>query len=209
LGRAATASSSLRHGAWGVDAKPPYFPSLWRFCSTGHVWHSAKGRGVGINERENYLQTDAAINPGTAFYKMEILASLTDAGLRSSGLRFVTFFPLRCTSLAFCGIRDGVQAGLGDLFTALLASSIAAVFDPLECCINLVENVFVASEQSKREFLISIITPNLFAVGRYADGLGVVLQGIIFHLSHVSQQTCPQSQESFKMTLQVSVHHLR
>ena len=33
---------------------------------------------------------------------------------------------------ALCGIRDGVQAGLGNLFTALLAPAITAVFDPLD-----------------------------------------------------------------------------
>ena len=54
------------------------------------------------------------------------------------------------------------------LFAALLASAIAAVFDPLDCCFNLVEDVFVASEQGKREFLIGIVAPKLFHVGRYA-----------------------------------------
>jgi hypothetical protein len=58
----------------------------------------------------------------------------------------VAFLLLRSTSLALCGIRDGVQAGLGDLFTALLAPTIATVFDPLDCCFNLIEGVFVVSQ---------------------------------------------------------------
>jgi hypothetical protein len=45
-----------------------------------------------------------------------------------------------------CGIRDGVQAGPGDLFTALIAPAIAAVIDPPDGRFNLVEGVFVASD---------------------------------------------------------------
>ena len=40
----------------------------------------------------------------------------------------------------------------------------------------------------------------------YADGLGVVLQGIVFHARHVAQKACPQSQEFFKIELHVSSH---
>jgi hypothetical protein len=93
------------------------------------------------------------------------------------------------------------------LFTALLAPAKAAVLDPLKCCFNLIDDLFVASEQTEREFLIGIVTPKLFHVGRYAGGLAVVLQGIIFHLSHVTQKACPQSQEFFPMKRQVSVRH--
>jgi hypothetical protein len=76
-----------------------------------------------------------------------------------------------------------VQAGLGNLFAAPLTPAIAAVFDSVDCCFNLVEDAIVTSEQSEREFLIGIVTPKLFHVGRYAGGLAVVLQGIVFHLS--------------------------
>ena len=47
--------------------------------------------------------------------------------------------------------------------------------DPSDCCFNLVENVLVTSEQGEREFLIGIVAPKLFLVGRNADGLGMVL----------------------------------
>jgi len=77
----------------------------------------------------------------------------------------------------------------------------------LDCCFNLVEDVFVASEQGKREFLVGIVAPKLFRVGRYADGLGMVLQGIVFHVSHVTQKACPQSQEFVPMKRQFRVRH--
>ena len=129
------------------------------------------------------------------------------ACLQTVGLRPVVFFLLRSTSLALCCIRDGIQAGLGDLFTALLAPAIAAVFDPLDCRFNLVEDVFVASEQINCEFLIGIVTPKLFPVGRNAGGLAVVVQGIIFHLGHIAQKSCSQSEESCPIGRYVGVRH--
>ena len=120
---------------------------------------------------------------------------------------FVALFPLRGTMDAEGRIRDGLKARLGDFPAALLASVIGAVFNPLDCCFNLVENAFVAFEQTDREFLIGIVPPKLLHVGRYAGSLAVVLQGIIFHLGHVTQKACPQSQEPFPMKRQVSVRH--
>ena len=96
----------------------------------------------------------------------------------------LSFFLLRSTLYAICGIRDGVQAGLGDRSIALLAPAIAAVVDPLDCCFNLVEDAFVASEQSKREFLIGLVIGKFFHVGRYADGLAVILILELFGLTN-------------------------
>ena len=79
--------------------------------------------------------------------------------------RLRSIFLLRGTSHALCGIRDGVQAGLGDLFTALLAPAIAAVFDPLDGRFNLIESVLLASQQTQREFLIEVATAKLCHVG--------------------------------------------
>jgi hypothetical protein len=62
------------------------------------------------------------------------------------GERPVVFFLLRGTSDALCRIRYGFKAGLGDLHSARLALAIAAVFDPLECCFNLVEGVLFAPQ---------------------------------------------------------------
>ena len=120
---------------------------------------------------------------------------------------FVAFFPLRSTSHAICGIRDGIQAGLGYLFTARLAPAIAAVFDPLDCRFNLIEGVSVVFEQTKREFLIGVVTPKLCHIGRYAGGLAVVVQGIIFHLGAFALKSCPQSHKPFSMQREVGVRH--
>jgi hypothetical protein len=119
----------------------------------------------------------------------------------------VAFFLLRSTSLALCGIRDGVQAGLWDLFTARLALAETAVFDPLDCRFNLIELVFVVSQLTRREFPVGIVARKLLHVGRYAGGSAVGLQGIIFHLSHVTSNACPQSQEFLPMRRQVGVRH--
>jgi hypothetical protein len=81
------------------------------------------------------------------------------------------------------------------------------MFDPLDRCLSLVEDVFVASQQGKREFLIGIVTAKLYPVGRYADGLGVILQGTVFHLRHFTQKFCLQSQKSFKSELRFGVRH--
>ena len=116
-------------------------------------------------------------------------------------------FALRGASHALRGIRYGVQAGLGNLFAALLAPAIAAVFNPSDCRVNLVEDAFVASEQGKCELLIGIVAAKLFPVGRYADRLGMVLQGIVFHVSYVTQKACPQDHEFFIIELQLGIHH--
>ena len=121
---------------------------------------------------------------------------------------FVAFFLFESTSFALGGLRDGGQAGLGNLFTAPLASAVASIFDPCDRRFDLGEGVFLASEQTNREFLIGIVTPKFLHVGRYAGGLAVVLQGIILHLSHVTQKDCPQSQKSFPIKRQVRVRHL-
>ena len=104
------------------------------------------------------------------------------------------FFPvlLRSTSLALCGIRDGVQAGLGDLFTTLVAPAVAAVIDPLDRCFNLIESVFVASEQSNRQFLIGIVTPKLFHVSRNAFLLSLLMR-FCFILQKASEWTGRES----------------
>jgi hypothetical protein len=56
----------------------------------------------------------------------------------------VVFFLLRGTTDAQGRIRDGLKAGLGDPSTALLALTVAAVFDPLDCRFNLVEGVVLS-----------------------------------------------------------------
>jgi len=95
-----------------------------------------------------------------------------------------------------------------DLFTALLAPTIATVCDPPDRRINLVEDAFFATEQPEREFLIGTFAPKLSRVGWYAGGPGVVLQGIIFHLGHDTEELCPQGQESRPMKGQVGVGHV-
>ena len=72
----------------------------------------------------------------------------------------MAFFLLRGTSDAQCRIRNGFQAGLGDLHAAYLALAIAAILDPLECRFNLVEGVFFAPQQTQREFLIELPLPS-------------------------------------------------
>jgi len=94
-----------------------------------------------------------------------------------------------------------------DLFTALLAPTIATVCDPPDCRINLVEDASFATEQTEREFLIGTFAPKLSRVGRYAGGPGVILQSIIFHLGHDTEELCPQSEESRPMKSQVGVRH--
>jgi hypothetical protein len=47
--------------------------------------------------------------------------SLMTAKKTELRIKALAFFPLRSTSDAVCGIRNGVQAGLGDLSAAFLA----------------------------------------------------------------------------------------
>jgi hypothetical protein len=72
---------------------------------------------------------------------------------------FVALFLLCRASHALCGIRNGVQAGFGDIHAALLASAIVAVFDPLDCGINLIKGLFITSEKIKGEFLFGVVAP--------------------------------------------------
>ena len=60
----------------------------------------------------------------------------------------MAFFPLRCALNALCGIRDGVQAGLGDLSIAFLAPAIGAVVDPPDGRFNLIEGVLLTPQQA-------------------------------------------------------------
>ena len=55
-------SDSVEVGDWVLALGNPF--GLEGTVTAGIV--SAKGRGVGINERENFIQTDAAINPGNS-----------------------------------------------------------------------------------------------------------------------------------------------
>ncbi len=55
-------SKEVEVGDWVLALGEPF--GLEGTVTAGIV--SAKGRGIGINEREDYLQTDAAINPGNS-----------------------------------------------------------------------------------------------------------------------------------------------
>lgn len=55
-------SSAMEVGDWVVALGQPF--GLEGTVTTGIV--SAKNRGIGITERENFIQTDAAINPGNS-----------------------------------------------------------------------------------------------------------------------------------------------
>ena len=55
-------SKSVEVGDWVLALGEPF--GLEGTVTAGIV--SAKGRGIGINEREDYIQTDAAINPGNS-----------------------------------------------------------------------------------------------------------------------------------------------
>ena len=55
-------SSDMEVGDWVLALGEPF--GLQGTVTAGIV--SAKGRGIGINEREDYIQTDAAINPGNS-----------------------------------------------------------------------------------------------------------------------------------------------
>lgn len=55
-------SSKLEVGDWVLALGQPF--GLQGTVTAGII--SAKGRGIGISEREDYLQTDAAINPGNS-----------------------------------------------------------------------------------------------------------------------------------------------
>jgi serine protease Do len=55
-------SDAVEVGDWVLAVGHPF--GLEGTVTAGIV--SAKGRGIGINERENFIQTDAAINPGNS-----------------------------------------------------------------------------------------------------------------------------------------------
>jgi serine protease Do len=55
-------SSGVDVGDWVLALGEPF--GLQGTVTAGII--SAKGRGIGINEREDYIQTDAAINPGNS-----------------------------------------------------------------------------------------------------------------------------------------------
>ena len=55
-------SDQVEVGDWVLALGNPF--GLEGTVTAGII--SAKGRGIGINERENFIQTDAAINPGNS-----------------------------------------------------------------------------------------------------------------------------------------------
>lgn len=88
-------------------------------------------------------------------------------------------FLLRSTMDTTCRIKNGLQAGLGNLHATRLALTVAAVLDPLQRPINLFDGVFLAPQQTQGEFLIEIVAAKFCHVGRHTRGFAAVLvQGV-------------------------------
>jgi serine protease Do len=74
---------------------------------------SAKGRGIGINERENFLQTDAAINPGNSGGPLvnldgEVIGINTAISSRSGGNEGIGFaIPINLAKWVAKQLTDG------------------------------------------------------------------------------------------------------
>lgn len=85
-------SDQMEIGDWVLAVGSPF--GLELTVTAGII--SAKGRGVGINEREDYLQTDAAINPGNSGGPLlnlngEVIGINTAISSRSGGSEGVAF----------------------------------------------------------------------------------------------------------------------
>ncbi len=125
----------------------------------------------------------------------------------SGGLAYLALFLRRTLNAQGC-IGNGFKAELGDLLAALFAQTVAAVLDPLESPIDLVESILLAAQQTQGELLIEVIAAKLCHIAGHARRSAVVLvQGAIFHLRHIALKSCTQSQESFSMTRVVRFCH--
>ncbi len=107
-------SEGLRIGEWVVAAGSPF--GLGRSITSGIV--SATGRsGVGLNQLESYIQTDAAINPGNSGGPLvnlrgEIVGINTAIASRGGGFNGVGFaIPANLVRLTY---EDLVEDGVTD-----------------------------------------------------------------------------------------------
>ena len=102
-------SDSVEVGDWVLALGNPF--GLEGTVTAGIV--SAKGRGVGINERENYLQTDAAINPGNSGGPLvnlegEVIGINTAISSQSGGNEGIGFaIPINLAKWVAAQLSDG------------------------------------------------------------------------------------------------------
>ena len=114
----------------------------------------------------------------------------------------------RRTSNALGHIGNGLKTGLADSHAADLTPAITSIFDPFNRRFNLFKGVSLAVQETQREFLIEVAAAKFRHVGRHTGGAGmIVVQSTVGHLGHDASESCPQSQEPFKMGREVRRRH--
>jgi serine protease Do len=102
-------SDEVEIGDWVLALGNPF--GLEGTVTAGIV--SAKGRGIGINERESYIQTDAAINPGNSGGPLvnldgEVIGINTAISSRSGGNEGIGFaIPINLAKWVATQLKDG------------------------------------------------------------------------------------------------------
>ena len=102
-------SDEVEVGDWVLALGNPF--GLEGTVTAGIV--SAKGRGIGINERESYIQTDAAINPGNSGGPLvnldgEVIGINTAISSRSGGNEGIGFaIPINLAKWVATQLKDG------------------------------------------------------------------------------------------------------
>ena len=102
-------SDEVEVGDWVLALGNPF--GLEGTVTAGIV--SAKGRGIGMNERESYIQTDAAINPGNSGGPLvnldgEVIGINTAISSRSGGNEGIGFaIPINLAKWVATQLKDG------------------------------------------------------------------------------------------------------
>ena len=102
-------SDEMEIGDWVLALGNPF--GLEGTVTAGII--SAKGRGIGMSERENYIQTDAAINPGNSGGPLvnldgEVIGINTAISSRSGGNEGIGFaIPINLAKWVATQLKDG------------------------------------------------------------------------------------------------------
>ena len=104
---------------------------------------------------------------------------------------------LDCRALHADGrVGDGLQPRLGNLLAAILALAVAAVGDPFQGELDLIEGLFLAANQAQGKLLLEVVAAQVGQVDRQAAGFRTALaQGRVGHPPHLAAQAGSEAEK--------------